>query len=169
MIPVYIGISQKFAFLEGMTERSIRAHTNADVHVVHLYPEQESGCTGFSNVRYTIDHGIYLDVDMIVLGDIEELWSYRKPGRFVCMQDGSSEVAVIDCIHQCRHKSQEHLLPKSRDIPPEWNVEDFKHYQDPELPSGAKLLHFTALDTQPWFFQHPNSQWVQEYKKWLTS
>jgi len=58
MIPVYIGISERFNCIKGMTENSIREHTNADVDIVHLYPDVESGCTGFSDVRYQIKHGI---------------------------------------------------------------------------------------------------------------
>ena len=71
-IPVFIGISQRFKRIEGLTETSILANTSAQVDIVHLYPAIESGCTGFSDVRYQIKHGIYLDVDMIVLGDIAE-------------------------------------------------------------------------------------------------
>jgi hypothetical protein len=164
-IPIYIGISERFKFLEGMTERSIRAHTTSEVEIIHLYPEQESGCTGFSDVRYTIERGIYFDVDMIVFGDVAELWAMRKPGRFVCMQDGSTEVAVIDCKHLCHNKSQQSMLPKSCDIPPEWNVEDFQYYHRP-MPDNMKLLHFTALDTQPWFYEHPNPEMVEIYNQW---
>ena len=167
MIPVYIAMTPRFEVIKGMTENSILANTEADVEIIHLYPEIECGCTGFSNVRYGIEHGIYLDPDMIVLGDIAELWAMRKPSRFVCMQDGSTEVAVIDCKHLCHNKSQQHMLPKSCDIPPEWNVEDFQYYHRP-MPDNMKLLHFTALDTQPWFHEHPNKEMVEIYKKWGT-
>jgi len=51
VIPVYIGISEKFRCIEGMTKNSILRNTDADVDIVHLYPSKESGCTGFSNVR----------------------------------------------------------------------------------------------------------------------
>ena len=155
-IPVFIGISERFKCIEGMTETSILDNTSAQVDIVHLYPIVEEGCTGFSNVRYQIKHGIYLDVDMIVLGDIAELWSYRKEGKFVCMKDGSTEVAVIDCEHTCRNKHEQHLLPKSCDIPMEWNVED--HKTSGEVPHGTKLVHYTDLSKQPWVHgPHPNS------------
>lgn len=166
MIPIYIGISKRFKMIEGMTERSILAHTKADVKITHLYPKHESGCTGFSNVRYTIEHGIYLDSDMIVLGDIAELWEYRKPGKFVCMQDRSTEVAVIDCKHNCRSKSQVTRLPMEASIPLEWNVEDYKYFPDSPLPKDMKLFHFTSLDKQPWLFKHPNKEANELYKKW---
>ena len=159
MIPVYIGISERFRFLEGMTERSILKNTNADVKIVHLYPEVESGCTGFSNVRYTIKKGIYLDVDMIVLGDIAELWAYHRQGKFVCMQDGSTAVSVIDCDHNCTNKTEQHLLPKESIIPREWNMED-------KVELGMKLLHFTNMHTQPWFSEHPNKEALKIYDEY---
>ena len=97
---------------------------------------------------------------MIVYGDIADLWEMREPGKYVCMVDGSTEVAVIDnCQHQCRNKREHYRLPMVRKIPMEWNCED-------QVELGMKLLHFTALDTQPWFYSHPNDLAVAEYEKW---
>lgn len=171
MIPVYIGISERFRFLEGMTADSIAENTSANVMIKHLYPEKEEGCTGFSNVRYTIRYGIYLDVDMIVLGDIAELWSYREPGAYVCMEDGATEVAVINCTHLCKNKYQQNLLPKKCKIPLEWNVtdawnEDSTIIYRQGVPDNTKIFHFTALATQPWFFQHPNREAVELYERY---
>ena len=155
MIPIYIGISERFRCIEGMTENSIREHTNAEMDIVDLYPDVEEGCTGFSNVRYDIRRGIYLDCDMIVLGDISELWEYRQRGKYTCMKDGSTEVAVIDCQHFCTNKHAQHLLPKACDIPMTWNVEDIK--TKGQIPEGTKLVHYTRLETQPWIHgPHPN-------------
>lgn len=156
-IPIYIGISKRFKCIEGLTETSILQNTKADVQIKHVYPETESGCTGFSNVRYQIDYGIYLDCDMVVLGDIANLWSYRLHDFFVCMQDGSTEVAVIDCVHRCRNKREEFLLPKAPIIPLCWNSED-------KLNHNTQLLHFTDLKTQPWFYDHPNKEAVAVYE-----
>jgi len=166
MIPIYIGMSKRFECIKGMTARSIMANTKADIRIKHIYPEVEAGCTGFTNVRYQIDFGIYLDPDMIVLGDIAELWRYRRSRRFVCMRDGSTEVAVIDCQHLCRNKFEEHLLPKENIIPDEWNVEDHKYFPDNALPENIKNFHFTSLSTQPWFFEHPNSEAKMIYENW---
>lgn len=159
MIPIYIGISERFRFLEGMTANSILRNTNTDVEITHLYPEKEEGCTGFTNVRYGIKKGIYLDVDMIVLGDIAELWEYRRDKKFVCLQDGSTEVSVINCSHNCKNKREHHLLPLEPIIPIEWNTKD-------EVISGMKLLHFTNLATQPWFFDHPNKEALKIYDEY---
>lgn len=161
-VPVFIGISERFRSIEGLTAASILRHASAEVQIRHLYPETEAGCTGFTNVRYTIGRGIYLDCDMILLADIAELWAYRQPGKFVCLKDGSTEVAVIDCAHQCTNKTQETLLPKAARIPLEWNSED-------RLVEGAKLLHFTDLKTQPWFYEHPNAEAVAVYDAYKAS
>lgn len=166
MIPIYIGITKRFDCIKGMTERSILANTNADVKITHLYPEVEAGCTGFTNVRYDIDYGIYLDPDMVVLGDIAELWAYRKKGKFVCIQDGSTEVAVIDCKHNVTRMREQSKLPLSPDIPLEWNVEDYKYFPDKPLPDNIKLFHFTALGSQPWFHDHPHKEAVELYKRY---
>ncbi len=155
MIPIYIGIAHRFDVIKSLTWNSILENSDADVSIELLYPKVEAGCTGFSNVRYDIEYGIYLDCDMIVLGDIAELWAYRQPGKFVCMQDGSTEVAVIDCRHECRNKTEQHLLPKACTIPPQWNVEDHQLGVAP-IPADTKLFHFTDLKTQPWFYHHPN-------------
>lgn len=161
-IPIYIGISKRFDVVKGLTKYSIERNTSAPVNIVHLYPDIEEGCTGFSNVRYTIERGIYLDCDMIVLGDIAELWGYRRPGKFVCLKDGSTEVAVIDCLHYCRNKHQQNLLPKEPIIPLNWNCED-------KVSPAAKLVHFTDLKTQPWFFQHPNKEASALYEQYKTA
>ena len=164
MIDVYIGISHRFDCIKGMTERSILRNTKYKVNIHHLYPIVESGVTGFTNVRYTIRKGIYLDCDMIVLGDIAELWEYHRVGKFVCMEDGSTEVSVIDCVHDCTKKREEKRLPKKPIIPLEWNIEDC-HYKG-KLPKATKLFHFTSLNTQPWFYNHPNPEAVDLYKEY---
>jgi len=171
MIPIYIGISHRFDCIKGMTERSILKHTSVPVKITYLYPEVEAGCTGFTNVRYTIRYGIYLDPDMIVLGDIAELWAYRRPGKFVCMQDGRTEVSVIDCEHGVRKKQEEARLPKVPIIPLEWNVRDAQRVDGQvrwidRMPDNAKLLHFTWLDNQPWFHDHPVGELQEIYEQY---
>lgn len=167
-IPVYIAISKKFDCIKGMTEQSIlknAAHPeNIEIH--HVYPKVESGCTGFSDVRFTIKHGIYLDPDMVVLGDIEELWSYRIPGRNVVLQDGSTEVMIIDGNHSCKNKKELYKLKAIPKIPLEWNVEDFKYFPNKPLPENIKLFHFTSLPHQPWFYEHPHQEALKLYDEY---
>lgn len=164
MIRIFIGSAHKWAHVEPVLEHSIRKHSSEPVEINWMRPRQlgltENGCTGFTMFRYCIPElaqhkgfAIYLDVDMLLLDDIAELWQYQRPGRWAMLEDGSSEVMVIDCSidlrlskHQlCAMRKWEvaHLLNTSSEIPLEWNCED-------ELLPGAKLLHFTDLERQPW-------------------
>jgi len=157
-IPITIGMSDRFRIIEGLTERSILRNTSTPCEISHVATVPEEGCTGFSNVRYRVRDAIYLDPDMIVLGDIAELWELREAGRFVCLRDGTTEVAIITGYeHTCRNKREEHLLAKSCVIPLNWNVED-------KVTDGAKLVHFTDLSTQPWFHDHPDPDAVALYE-----
>ena len=179
MIPIFIAYSDRFADAEWLTEFSIRENTNEEVQIHIVRPQwygmEESGCTGFTNVRYAVpqlcrlfgyDYGIYLDVDMLVIGDIKELWAYRKAFKWVCLEDGSNEVSVICSTLQFPDKSVLHTRhrgtlhgARSRDIPMEWSCED-------DVVEGMKLLHFTGLATQPWFHNHPDSEAVGLYEEY---
>lgn len=166
LIRVYIASNERWAMQEPVIEYSIRTNTKADVEINIIRPldhgMQETGCTSFTNVRWAVPElaghagfAIYLDVDMLVLGDIVELWSYKQPGRFVCLADGSTEVMVMDCtqrmpplaqLHQYKkwsliEKAQPYLRPR---IPLEWNCKD-------GVDLSTKLIHFTDLSRQPWF------------------
>ena len=137
---------------------------------------QEHGCTGFTNVRFAVpeiakgmgyEFAVYLDVDMLILGDISELYDYRQPGHWVGLADGSNEVSVIDTslqfpaketLHRYKkHQLNSHVVP---DIPLSWNCED-------KVGDGMKLLHFTDLSAQPWFYKHPNKEAVAIYESYL--
>lgn len=182
MIPIFVASSERFAGVEWMAEFSIRQNTSADVAVHIIRPDlhgmQETGCTGFTNVRYTVpqlcremgyDFGIYLDVDMLVVGDIAELWEYRRAGHWVCLEDGSDEVSVVCAslqypdksrIHE-RHKASFSRGSKLKAIPLAWNCED-------EVKEGMKILHFTDLNAQPWTHEHPNAEAVALYESYRT-
>ena len=179
-VRVCIGTAPRFEHIESVIEYAIRANTHLEVEIHWLRAGEHgltpTGCTGFSLYRYAIpqifDSGfaIYLDVDMVVLGDIGELWSYRQADRWVCMMDGSTEVMVIDCTDRNNvpdipqlmklHKNQvRHGVCLTRGIPSEWNCEE-------HAPPGAKLIHFTDLTRQPWDVQRddPAALIWEEYK-----
>ena len=182
MIGIFIASSKKFSDVEWMTPYSIRQNSTADYPIHVIRPEDigmvEHGCTGFTNVRWAIpelcrergyDFGVYLDVDMLVLGDITELAGYAERGKWACLDDGSNEVSVICSTLIFPPKGQLHKYKKWEmecdnyrpSIPMEWNVED-------EIRPGMKLLHFTALDHQPWFHVHPNHEVARKYIDWYT-
>jgi hypothetical protein len=162
MIRVFIGSHKRFERVEPVIEYSIRKHASESVEVNIMRPEYygypDSGCTGFTEMRYKIPEicgyegfAIYLDVDMILMDDIAKLWAYKKPCHWVKMHDGSSEVMVMDCNKESRYCSNS--------IPIEWNCEDcFPENWEME---NAKLIHFTDLKCQPWFYDHPNKELAQ--------
>lgn len=183
MIPVYIASTDRFAVCESVICHSIEANTREDTHIQIIRPADigmaETGCTGFTNVRYAVpellrrdgyDFGIYLDVDMLLLADIAELYQYCMTGRWVCLKDLSTEVSVISAdirlpsiqqIGKIKKHELDRIIPKSAKIPLVWNAEDRYH-------EAAKLLHFTDLKCQPWFYDnHPDPQAVSVWKHYL--
>lgn len=163
MIRIYIGTNP-----DGSDERpaavlrhSILSNTDADVEFVAL--GDSTGGTGFSEARYSIPeicdeaYAIYLDADMLVLGDIHKLYDYREARGWQSSNtypQGSSAVSVIDCSI---------VLPKAENskpywydvqlvkagimhplIPREWNC---RNYSD---DGYTELIHYTDRSKQPW-------------------
>jgi hypothetical protein len=183
MIPIYVGSCERFEDVEAPMAASIRNNTDAEVEIIFVHPSAcdmpEHGCTGFTNVRYAVPHfaamdgyeyAIYLDVDMFLLADIAELYEYRRRGEWVCLKDGSTEVSVVHYSARERlppinqlHKHPKQVLAQRAStilsIPPEWNSED-------TIDMSTKLLHFTNLDTQPWFHDHPDPLAVKIWEKY---
>lgn len=184
MIRIFVGSANKFAMVEPAMERSIRENTDHEVDITFMRPESMgiplTGCTGFTNLRFAVPEladfagfAIYLDVDMFLLGDIAELWALRRKGEWLSLADGSTEVSVIDCastpvtqqippVSELHRYSKWALLEKIDPlfiIGMEWNSED-------RITPGAKLLHFTDLKTQPWFYHHPDPEAVQQWEKY---
>lgn len=174
MIKVFVGSHTPFKAAEAACINSIIANTTSAVEIQFIRPDDlgiaPQGCTGFSLLRYMVpeiaEHrgfAIYLDVDMILLGDIAELFEYRQAGKWVVMENGDDEVAVIDCTAFTGFPSYKNLKGLRRSdlkpmckqvpvIPSVWNVED-------SITDDAKLLHFTDLKCQPWMakpeYRHP--------------
>ena len=157
---------------EKVIEYSIRENTKQEVDLDFIRPGYKNGATGFTNHRFLIPelcnyegYCIYMDVDMIVLGDLSELWEYRQPGKWVTTKK-RDDVSVIDCssfkdlpkldemkrfsagrkFDMKYHKNTIRRLIGNRHtekIPIEWNTCD-------TITEDAKLIHYTKLITQPW-------------------
>lgn len=173
-IRVFVATGQPWRDHEPVLEHSIRKNTDAEVEIHFIDPERHGmgrmGCTGFTHVRFAVPElaghegfAIYLDIDMLVVGDIRDLWAWRRIGKWMCLPDGSTEVSVIDCRLKFPPKKELQNYGKikllqiasphrRRDIPADWNVED-------QVRPGMKLLHFTDLKQQPWLgHQHKDSE-----------
>jgi hypothetical protein len=130
--------------------------------------------TPFSGFRWSIpEHcrfegrAIYLDVDMIVLADIAELWRHPLAEREVCVAKNPSTFCCTlwDCERARKYlpavktlKAEYGLYARvKRNLPAgtvapfangNWNCldgENYKSLADPEL----KILHCTSIPTQP--------------------
>lgn len=149
--------------------------------------------TPFSLFRYAIPHvcnfegyAIYLDADMIVLGDIKRLWDFRQEGKWVTAANRDGDcVSVIDCSafaddtsyppfdklrggvadkHQLRRLVAPYMVPA---IPETWNSHD-------KVEPNTQLLHFTSIKTQPWqpwpdmvqYEKHPDPKAVECWQEW---
>ena len=165
MIRVFVGTdSDIHADAERVIEYSIRTNTAEAVDLSFIRPGWKAGCTGFTTHRYLVPKlcgfegfAIYLDVDMIVLGDLSELWSYRQAGKWCITRAREDAVSVIDCsafrdmppdsVLQSRIGKTAGIEQVGERyevcIPEEWNVLD-------QLTDDAKLVHYTDLATQPW-------------------
>ncbi len=126
--------------------------------------------TGFTNYRFSIPtfaggagRAIYNDVDQIYLTDPAELFDRDMDGHgFLSIAQNDSSVMLIDCaqmisvwnLELAQRERKKTLLQNALSInnlwgklEPEWNARD-EEFQ----PGESKVLHYTALHTQPW---HP--------------
>ena len=124
--------------------------------------------TGFTNYRFAIPdlagesgRAIYNDVDQIYLSDPAELFDLDlQEHGFLSVAENDSSVMVMDCekmhsvwtLEQARHERKNKLLKDALNInhlwgklAPEWNARDEEY-----APGRSKVLHYTALHTQPW-------------------
>lgn len=150
--------------------------------------------TDFSNFRLAIAElagfegvHIYMDADMLVLGDVAELLDLPRRAPWLTLSALRTDVSVIDAagmrgrlpslarlkadgipLHVYRGQ-----LEKSGTFDPSlpvvWNWTDDKG----KPIGGAKLLHFTVVPTQPWrpyasvqYQPHPLADWVTLWNRY---
>jgi hypothetical protein len=199
-IRVFVGASPAEVLPLKVLEHTIRERTTRAVNVAFMsdlpcpMPKDEANQPGtnFSFYRFMIPQlagyegkALYVDSDMMVFRNIEELWETPFDGAQVLTvltpqgtQTLNHSVLLIDCraaawnIRDIIDGLDEHrytydslmrelcIVPRSRvhaRIPYYWNSLD--HYE----PGKTALLHFTALQSQPWTgTRHPfASVWVE--------
>jgi mitochondrial fission protein ELM1 len=124
--------------------------------------------TGFTNYRFAIPElagncgrAIYNDVDQVYLTDPGELFDHDLQGHgFLTIARNDTSVMVMDCkkmatvwsLEAAKFEKKNALVQRALDVPnlwgtlePEWNARDEEY-----RPGQSKVLHYTALHTQPW-------------------
>lgn len=206
-IKVFIGSCIHNLKAEIALEYSIRKHTDREVAITWMRTTMHGDPafqgwnkfrwgTGFSLFRWVVPElcyfegkAIYMDVDMLVVGDIGELWDKEIPeDKALYSIPNNSSVMLMDCA---KFKSLEYVKPldvlkkenegymgtmmqglhKDNLIAPldkAWNCFDGEGYMN----GHTKLIHYTALKTQPWaptphlFDQERHKNFIV-YGKWL--
>jgi len=186
VIRIFVGTDERQEKADRVLEYTIRKHASLPVEITWMragegmwskwkyspdIPDSGGWHTKFTCFRYAIPElcnfkgkAIYLDSDMVVLGDIAEIWSTPlSRGPWHCLSRKRTDVSVIDCARMKQSwwpplssmmRSHKHgayfrgiiirngFLDPS--LPPEWNVID--EYK----PRVTKLIHFSRVQTQPW-------------------
>lgn len=198
MINIFIGSEPAQRDAERTLVSSLeRHHDPADMNITVMRAGEgiwkdwvNHGPTGFTLFRFAIPElmdfkgfAIYLDCDMLVLDDIEDLEMCGQLGRWIKAQGEQGDcVSVIDCA-ACRG-----LLPSIADMKTgkwrKWDVRRFLqtivhsgvpsawNQYDDYFPGRTKLIHFTSLKHQPWFAHsdpHPSPEAVELWtKEWMS-
>ncbi|TVP61639.1 MAG: glycosyl transferase [Leptolyngbya sp. LCM1.Bin17] len=207
IIKVYVGTQVEQMLTVKVLEYSIQKYTQHPVAVIPLFAAVEAAGieipvptnphlrprTPFSFQRFAIPQlngyegrAIYLDSDMQVFRDIQELWTwdfagadvlsvYEPPGsgrppQFSVMVLNCQQLRwhVADLIHQLeagRWTYQQFILEMAPAdmvaavLPTEWN--DLERF----VPGKTALVHYTDMNKQPWLNGRRNplaSLWCQD-------
>lgn len=186
-IRIFVGAPSNNEDLESQAvlEWSIRKHASEPVDITWMKASNDptsmwhgwlmrGWATPFSGFRWSIpeacgfeDRAIYLDIDMIVMADIAELWHHPIEPPAFCL--AKSPTTFCCTLWDCQ-RAQKHLPPikklKSeyglyahlkRKFPAggvaaftngNWNCLDGESYDDIRDPE-IKIVHCTSIPTQP--------------------
>lgn len=214
VIKVYVGTDPHMQKAEIALEQSIRANTKAKVDFIWMnYAKggvwgewdigrepgspyaKEGWATDFSCFRFAVPEyngfqgrAIYLDVDMIVIKDIKELFDYPM-GFPVLITPIGFDVILFDCadfkgqewwpsVEQMKKSAWKipnyaQLLYEHKMVGPlssAWNCCDGEGF----LMGYTGLLHFTNMRTQPWkpypdqfeYPPHPREEMVELWNQY---
>lgn len=133
---------------------------------------EEVWFTDFTNYRWAIPEAcgfqgraVYMDVDMLVLGDVKELMEIPMPTPIRSLSPGETSVMVVDCaaMRNVRGWPRIDEMKANRwslrryvallaeqgafsPLPPEWNCLDGRGF----TLTGTRLVHYTDMSSQPW-------------------
>ena len=187
-IRLFVGTDSRMGVAERALERSVRRNTSAPVEIVwmrsgdpgwtwdmgrepgHPYPKDGKGwATDFTCFRYAVPElcgfegrAIYLDADMIVLGDLDDLVRLPIGPEFWAISTTRPDVIVFDCAkfssvgwpdlgtmrtsgHGFGHYHGIFAPKLGKVVPDSWDCLDGRG-----LSAETKLVHYTAMQSQPW-------------------
>ena len=205
-VRIYAGAHQSEALALKVLEHSIKRHTTLPVEIQtidnSLAPPVKDPrflpYTNFSYGRFAIPklagyrgRAVYLDSDMIVFRDIEELWNTPFDGAKVLVEEITPEtrgkgrltaVMLLNCAEL--DWDLEQIVPRlgvdfdmnelmsvyplvgegelQDKLPLGWNSLD-------EFTEHTRLLHYTKIKTQPWVYpaHELGYLWIDEVKMML--
>jgi lipopolysaccharide biosynthesis glycosyltransferase len=191
MLNVFIGYDHRQPINYNVLQQSIVRRSSQPVSITPLIIEQlpitRQGLTPFTYSRFLVPwlcnyegFGLFLDIDMLVLGDIAELFS-KADERFavqIVKHDGEfqferASVMLFNC-NKCRILTPHYINDKENkglhginfvrpqevgELPSEWN--HLVGYYNPR--PDAKLVHYTQ--GTPVFKEIGNCEYANEWHK----
>lgn len=183
MIRIFIGCAPDGhdAESQGVIEHSIRSRSSEPVDITWMIPTRETRshwygwdmsrwATPFSGFRWAVPfacsfegRAIYMDSDLVVLGDIAELWNLELgPGQVVAARSPTRFcVALWDC-----YRAMDRMLPMARLRQADGHQQQSAYFRlNPNLVRSfgsawnyldsadrgpfTNVVHYTDLSTQP--------------------
>lgn len=203
MINIAIGTEPRTEIAKKVLEYSIIKNTSSKINFKYLMGEDytdrgpNNQGTGFSLLRFKTpeifefkDYAIYLDADMLVLKDINELYDYRLKNNAVVwckfnVEEAETSVMLFDCkkskssiwsqekikkylnsddLKKYRYVMKLKYLKEIKPISKYWNIMDrtvssnIDDFASPE----ARLLHYTDVPKQPWYYPEHKYAYIWE-------
>ncbi len=175
MIELYVGSDPHQHVAERALEASVRTNTSQPVNITWMRQGDEGWnwggleagwATPFSMFRWAVPEAagyqgraIYVDCDMLALGDLTELWEWPIPegkcGLYAGRMSTKADVILWQCDrvpkwpredYEGRHsdvRAKGAAVLRGASLPPEWNHLD-------KLCADTKILHMSKLSWQIW-------------------
>jgi hypothetical protein len=165
-LPIFIGYDPRQPVSYNVLQHSIAVRASRPVAITPLIIEQlpitRRGLTSFTFTRFLVPWlcgyqgtALYLDIDMLVLADIAELFGLMDDSAVMVSQNRLKYEWASVMLFNCAHPDNRVLTPEyvsaanklhsiswTRNVgrlPGEWN-----HLVMYDPPAPAKLVHFTA-------------------------
>ncbi|QEX23681.1 hypothetical protein FRZ61_36200 [Hypericibacter adhaerens] len=189
MLHVFIGYDPRQPVAYNVLHFSLMRRASRPVAITPLViqqlPLKRTGLTPFTFSRFLVPHlcnfegrALFLDLDMLVQGDIAELFDMADDNAVMVVKSASRFEWASVMLFNCAHLDNRKLTPefvetaeglhginwtdKIGSLPPEWN-----HLVMYDPPKPAKLVHYTA--GMPCYPETKDlgyaAEWMAEFKQ----